>query len=110
MTSNNFWSSVKVHYLILFVGDNFINFIDLCTKAAAESCVCHIRKAKTRRQIILFTHNPNLVVATDAEQVIIATAERPTSQSYPKMTYHLGHLNTLEMALILEYETRLLAT
>lgn len=31
-----------------------------------------IRKAKTKRQIIIATHNANLVVNTDAEQIIIA--------------------------------------
>ena len=36
--------------------------------------------------------NPNLVVATDAEQVIIATAERPTSQPYPRLRYDSGGL------------------
>ncbi|MDY0148806.1 MAG: hypothetical protein RBT03_01820 [Kiritimatiellia bacterium] len=59
--------------------------------------VPYIRKAKTRRQIVLITHNPNLVVATDAEQVVIATATRPTSQPYPCIEYHSGaleHSNT----------------
>ena len=33
------------------------------------------RKAKTRRQIIIATHNANLVVNTDAEQIIVAEYE-----------------------------------
>jgi ABC-type multidrug transport system ATPase subunit len=36
----------------------------------------YFRTAKVRRQVIVITHNPNLVVNTDADQVIIATAER----------------------------------
>lgn len=57
-----------------------------------KQLVPYIRKAKEKRQIILVTHNPNLVVATDAEQVIIATAERLSSQPYPQMTYISGSL------------------
>ena len=52
----------------------------------------YIRKAKKRRQIILITHNPNLVVATDAEQIIVATAERHSSQPYPRIRYDSGGL------------------
>ena len=54
--------------------------------------VPYIRKAKRERQIILVTHNPNLVVATDAEQIIVATALRVESQSYPKISYRFGAL------------------
>jgi AAA domain, putative AbiEii toxin, Type IV TA system len=54
--------------------------------------VPYIKKAKEKRQIILVTHNPNLVVATDAEQVIVATAERPNTQSYPRIAYICGSL------------------
>jgi len=60
--------------------------------------VPYMRKAKTRRQIILITHNPNLVVATDAEQVIIATATRPASQPYPCIEYHSGALEHSNMS------------
>ena len=35
----------------------------------------YFKTAKKRRQIILITHNPNLVVNADSEQVIVATAE-----------------------------------
>lgn len=34
--------------------------------------VKYIKEKKCQRQIIMVTHNPNLVVATDAEQVIVA--------------------------------------
>jgi predicted ATPase len=36
------------------------------------SLVEYFRKRKKTRQIIIITHNPNLVVNTDAEQVIVA--------------------------------------
>jgi len=58
--------------------------------------VPYIRRAKQQRQIILVTHNPNLVVATDAEQIIIATAERIDTQAYPKITYQSGSLEHAE--------------
>jgi ABC-type lipoprotein export system ATPase subunit len=35
-----------------------------------------IKKAKERRQVIIVTHNPNLVIAADAEQIICATMEK----------------------------------
>ncbi len=54
--------------------------------------VPYIRTAKEKRQIILVTHNPNLVVATDAEQIIIATTERPINKAYPRISYTSGSL------------------
>lgn len=51
------------------------------------------RKAKTKRQIIIATHNANLVVNTDAEQVIIANYEAGN------LSYEVG---TLENAGIRE--------
>ncbi|WP_334002432.1 TrlF family AAA-like ATPase [Burkholderia cepacia] len=54
--------------------------------------VPYIRKAKEKRQIILVTHNPNLVVATDAEQIIVALAERSVGHPYPQITYISGSL------------------
>jgi len=45
-----------------------------------------IREAKRRRQIIIATHNANLVVNTDAEQIIIARRDGGT------MSYSMGSL------------------
>ncbi len=36
----------------------------------------YFREAKKRRQIIIVTHNPNLVVNADAEQIIVASSTR----------------------------------
>lgn len=47
------------------------------------------RKRKRFRQIILVTHNPNLVVNTDAEQVIVASYD---GKSRPRVTYTSGSL------------------
>jgi hypothetical protein len=51
----------------------------------------YFRAAKKRRQVILITHNPNLVVNTDPEQVIIASASRDAS-SFPTFYYCGGSL------------------
>jgi len=51
----------------------------------------YFRTAKRRRQVIVITHNPNLVVNTDAEQVIIATADR-LHGAFPNFSYETGSL------------------
>jgi ABC-type transport system involved in cytochrome c biogenesis ATPase subunit len=51
----------------------------------------YFREAKNRRQVILVTHNPNLVVNTDSEQVITATFLRNPSLG-PRITYYSGAL------------------
>jgi ABC-type Mn2+/Zn2+ transport system ATPase subunit len=51
----------------------------------------YFKKAKARRQIILITHNPNLVVNADSEQVIVACCER-RADGLPHITYHSGSL------------------
>ena len=38
--------------------------------------VPYIRKAKERRQVIIVTHNPNLAIACDAEQIIYAKMDK----------------------------------
>jgi ABC-type lipoprotein export system ATPase subunit len=47
------------------------------------------RERKQYRQIILVTHNPNLVVNTDAEQVIVASYD---GKADPRITYSAGSL------------------
>jgi ABC-type lipoprotein export system ATPase subunit len=55
----------------------------------------YFREAKRRRQIIIITHNPNLVVNTDAEQVIVAESEL-RSNGFPTITYTFGSLEASE--------------
>lgn len=57
-----------------------------------DSLVPFLRRAKQFRQVILVTHNPNLVVTTDADQVIVSTAERLEGKPHPKITYKCGAL------------------
>lgn len=89
--------ALLVLYLLMDEDDTRPLLIDqpegnLDNSSVYKQLVPYIRKAKKRRQIILITHNPNLVVATDADQIIIATAERPNTQPYPCIRYDSGGL------------------
>lgn len=46
----------------------------------------YFRMAKSRRQVIVITHNPNLVVNSDSEQIIIASAEKQEN-GFPAIRY-----------------------
>ena len=41
-----------------------------------------ISKAKLRRQVIIVTHNPNIAIACDAEQIIYCTMDKNESRIY----------------------------
>lgn len=55
------------------------------------------REAATRRQIIMVTHNANLVVNTDSDQVIVASSHRSAADSLPEVTYIAGGLEDGEI-------------
>lgn len=89
--------ALLILYLLMDEDDTRPLIIDqpegnLDNSSVYNQLVPYIREAKKRRQIILITHNPNLVVATDAEQVIIATSVRSSSQRYPIIEYNSGSL------------------
>lgn len=50
------------------------------------------RSAKQRRQIIIVTHNANLIVNTDADQVIVATCGPHRPGQLPEIRYQSGGL------------------
>ncbi|HEY1203898.1 MAG: hypothetical protein ABSH46_11895 [Bryobacteraceae bacterium] len=52
-----------------------------------RNLIDYFRKRKKTRQIIIITHNPNLVVNTDAEQMIVANFDGSTA---PKIRYVSG--------------------
>jgi predicted ATPase len=52
-----------------------------------------IKTAKQRRQIIMVTHNPNLAVVCDAEQIIYASCDK----SEKKFTYLTGAIESPEI-------------
>jgi energy-coupling factor transporter ATP-binding protein EcfA2 len=55
------------------------------------------RDAAKRRQIIMVTHNANLVVNTDSDQVIVADAHRTSPTSLPMIRYVAGGLEDAEI-------------
>ena len=57
-----------------------------------QELVYRFRDAKKRRQIIIVTHNANLVVNTDADQVIVATCGPHRPGQLPLITYESGGL------------------
>lgn len=65
---------------------------NLDPKSIYDDLVGLFLTAKTRRQIIMVTHNANLVINTDADQVIIASSGTSSSQSLPEITYTSGGL------------------
>jgi len=50
------------------------------------------RRARLRRQVIIVTHNANLVVNTDVDQVIVATCTRQGEGRPPRFGYLSGSL------------------
>jgi DNA repair exonuclease SbcCD ATPase subunit len=67
-------------YLVLDTESSIPLIIDqpeenLDNKSIYPYLINYFKKAKKRRQIIVITHNPNLVLNTDAEQIVVANFE-----------------------------------
>jgi len=65
---------------------------NLDPKSIFDELVERFRRAKQRRQIIIVTHNANLIVNTDADQVIVATCGSHRPGMLPEITYQSGGL------------------
>jgi ABC-type lipoprotein export system ATPase subunit len=65
---------------------------NLDPQSVFEELVPHFREARRRRQVIIVTHNANLVVNTDADQVIVASSERSSGDGLPIVTYRCGSI------------------
>jgi energy-coupling factor transporter ATP-binding protein EcfA2 len=65
---------------------------NLDPKSVFDDLVPHFREARKRRQIIIVTHNANLVVNTDADQVIVASCEPSEQGQLPFIDYATGSL------------------
>jgi energy-coupling factor transporter ATP-binding protein EcfA2 len=65
---------------------------NLDPKSIFDELVERFRRAKQRRQIMIVTHNANLVVNTDADQVIVATCGPHRPGELPEITYQSGGL------------------
>lgn len=70
---------------------------NLDPKSVFDELVSLFISAKTKRQVIMVTHNANLVINTDADQVIIADAGSHSSGGLPQITYRGGGLEDAEI-------------
>jgi ABC-type Mn/Zn transport systems, ATPase component len=61
-------------------------------KSIFDELVVLFQEAKTKRQVIMVTHNANLVVNTDADQVIVAEAGPHPPGDLPPIIYSSGGL------------------
>lgn len=57
-----------------------------------DELVVEFQRAKLRRQVIIVTHNANLVVNTDADQVIVTRCGNHEPGHLPRMSYVSGGL------------------
>lgn len=55
---------------------------NLDNKSVYEILVTFLKKAKKRRQIIMVTHNPNLAVVADAEQIIHVSIDKKNEKDF----------------------------
>ncbi|WP_374436762.1 TrlF family AAA-like ATPase [Tabrizicola sp.] len=84
-------------YLAIDLDDSRPLLIDqpeenLDPRSIFEELVARLRSAKQRRQIIIVTHNANLIVNTDADQVIVATCGPHRPGELPEISYTSGGL------------------
>ncbi|MDP2705496.1 MAG: hypothetical protein Q8O71_03865 [bacterium] len=63
---------------------------NLDNKSVFPSLVDYFREIKRRRQVIVITHNPNLVLNTDAEQIIVANFDAVPSLQPSRISYVSG--------------------
>ena len=91
-----FYLSFTSAWMFLIVGRLIVDQPDenLDNESIYKLLTAYFKKAKARRQIILITHNPNLVVNADSEQVIIATCTRREG-GLPHISYRSGALENV---------------
>ena len=70
---------------------------NLDPKSIFDELVSLFLEAKSKRQVIMVTHNANLVVNTDADQVIVATVGPHTPGQLPPISYLSGGLESAEI-------------
>ena len=70
---------------------------NLDPKSVFDELVSLFVLAKEKRQVIMVTHNANLVINTDAGQVIVADAGPHPDGGLPCITYRAGGLEDAEM-------------
>ena len=70
---------------------------NLDPKSVFDELVALFVAAKAKRQVIMVTHNANLVINTDADQIIVASAGPHPSGGLPPITYESGGLESAEI-------------
>lgn len=70
---------------------------NLDPKSVFEELVSLFIAAKAKRQVIMVTHNANLVINTDADQIILANAGPHPAGGLPPITYKAGGLENAEI-------------
>lgn len=66
---------------------------DLDNKSISDDLITFIKKKKIERQIIVVTHNANVVVSGDAEQVIVANQQGNTTPNNKfRFEYRMGSI------------------
>lgn len=89
-------------YLALDEADDRPLIIDqpeenLDPKSVFEELVSLFIAAKARRQVIMVTHNANLVINTDADQIIVACANPSDCGGLPSFAYSAAGLEDAEI-------------
>ena len=89
-------------YLALDASDDRPLIIDqpeenLDPKSVFEELVPLFIAAKAKRQVIMVTHNANLVINTDADQIIVASAGPHSFGGLPPITYEAGGLESADI-------------
>ncbi|MBD8805025.1 ATP-binding protein [Pseudomonas syringae] len=89
-------------YLALDDSDNRPLVIDqpeenLDPKSVFDELVHLFIEAKSHRQVIMVTHNANLVINTDADQIIIAESGPHPHGALPPITYRSGGLEDADI-------------
>jgi hypothetical protein len=70
---------------------------NLDPKSVFDELVALFIAAKAKRQVIIVTHNANLVINTDADQIIVAEAGPHPSGGLPPISYVAGGLESAEI-------------
>ena len=70
---------------------------NLDPKSVFEELVGEFRSARQRRQVVIVTHNANLIVNTDADQVIVASSGPHRRNDLPEISYLSGGLENPEI-------------
>ncbi|SDY91103.1 hypothetical protein SAMN04515617_12930 [Collimonas sp. OK242] len=71
--------------------------LDLANKSVFDELVPLFIAAKAKRQVIMVTHNANLAINTDADQIIVAEAGPHQTGRLPPITYTAGGLENADI-------------